>query len=597
MSRRSRTIQANFSRGEVSPRLHGHVDLDLFRSGLARCENFIVLPHGILTRRPGTKYCGGAKNNDKKVRLEPFIYARDDAYCLEIGEFYIRFWREDGLVLDGGSNPYEVTTPYTEAQLFDLSLAQNDDDVYIAHPDHAPQVLHRNDHADWTFGAVSFTQQPTEWVAGNYPRVTGFYQQRLGFSSTPNERKTFWFSRLPTSAGAARLTDFTTGTDDTHALKFRVLAGRENAVEWMVDGRALYVGTSGATRTITGAQIDEPITPSSIRDRKQGQDGGAFIQPVETSTAVLFMGKSGRRLHEFRYALEEDRFVSPDVSEASEHITLGGIVDMAYTQDPNSINWMVRADGQLVGVTYVPDQGVIAFHRHLLGGASSTTLWGFVESVASTPRGSVDTLYIAVRRQINGATVRSIECLEQIHAPSHPDDRQGMFYVDSGGQYSGSAVGTVGGGTHIQGETIDVLADGAAQPQVPVQSDGSFTMQNSKTAGEITFGLPYRAVAETLRPLVDEQTGIAIGRESAIRVAGIDVMDTADIGVGSAPDTTTKVNFRRVGNAFGKAPPLYTGDISEFVDGGFEDNASLAITAEGPVSCTVRALSLEVSTG
>lgn len=600
MTQQARLAQFNFSRGEISPLLQAHVDLEMYRTALGTCENWIPLPHGVLTARPGTRFCGMTKFNDKKCRLERFVFARNDAYCLEIGHLYIRFWRDLGQILDASDNIYEVTTPFTEDQVFDLSIKQNDNDLYFAHQDHAPRLLKRNDHSDWDFSELSFTAKPGEWVAGNYPRVVGFNQQRLGFAGTPKERKTFWFSRMPNSSGAPRFTDFTTGSLDTDALRFS-LTDEENAVEWMAVDRGLAVGTGGSTRIITGATEGGPITTTEISDRKQTGDGVGSLPPLKTSRGLLFMGKSNRRLHQFRYSLEDDGFVSPDISEASEHITRGidgaGIRDLAFTQDPHPIAWLVRGDGQLVGCTYVPEQNVIAWHRHTLGGATDETAWGCAESVAVTPKGAIDVLYIAVKRVIGGVTVRMIECLEQVHRPATQEDREGMFYVDAGGTYSGTPAGTIGGAEHLSGEPVDVLANGAAQPQVVVQGDGSFTMANENQAGAVTFGLPYRSHARTLRPMVDRQTGLALGSKVAIKLAAVDVQDTGALALGSDEADATDINFRQTGDKYGKAPPLRTGDVTEFVEGGFGVDGGLSMVARGPVCSTIRALATEVRMG
>lgn len=596
MTSESRLAQFNFSRGEISPLLHAHVDLEMYKAGLSVCENWLPLPHGVLTARPGTRFCGMTKFNDKKCRLERFVFARNDAYCLEIGDKYIRFWRDGGRILDTQDAIYEVVTPFTEDQVFDLSIKQNDNDMYFAHEAHPPQLLHRNDHADWTFSAISFTAQPSEWVADNYPRVVGFNQQRLCFSSTPNQRKTFWMSRMPDGDSNTRFTDFTVGALDTDALKFS-LTDEDNAVEWMASERGLAVGTSGSTRLISSADTSGAITATSLSDQKQTGDGVSGIAPLKTSRGLLFMGKSNRRLHQFKFSLEEDSYISPDITEASEHITMGGIADAAFTQDPYSIAWMVRNDGQLIGCTFVPEQNVIAWHRHKLGGQTEECAWGCAESVAVTPKGEVDILFILVKRVVNGHTVRMVECMEQHHRPANDQDREGMFYVDAGGTYTGSVTEAIGGADHLIGENLDVLADGAAQPKVAVQSDGSFTMANGNSAAAVTFGLPYRSHARTLRPMTDKVTGVALGRKSSVKLAAVDVQDAASLSIGADEESATDVNFRRTGHAYGKPPPLYTGDVSQFVDGGFNAQSGLSLMAKGPVASTIRALAMEVRTG
>ncbi|HCE23298.1 MAG TPA: hypothetical protein DF282_12430, partial [Hyphomonas sp.] len=61
--------QFGFDGGEVSPKFAGNSDLERYQRSLALCENIIVLPQGILTRRPGTRFIAEVKDSSKRVRL------------------------------------------------------------------------------------------------------------------------------------------------------------------------------------------------------------------------------------------------------------------------------------------------------------------------------------------------------------------------------------------------------------------------------------------------------------------------------------------------------------------------------------------------
>src|SRR2546422_10104068 len=80
-------IQSNFTGGEISPRLFGRVDLAKYQHSLALCKNFRILPHGGLTRRPGTRYVATVKNSaDGPCRLIPFSFSDTQEYVLERSE-------------------------------------------------------------------------------------------------------------------------------------------------------------------------------------------------------------------------------------------------------------------------------------------------------------------------------------------------------------------------------------------------------------------------------------------------------------------------------------------------------------------------------
>lgn len=84
--------QDSFNRGEISPRLHSRASLDLYKSALSRCENFITLPHGGIRKRGATRFVGEVKDSSKQALLIPFIFSKDQAYALELGNLTLRIF-------------------------------------------------------------------------------------------------------------------------------------------------------------------------------------------------------------------------------------------------------------------------------------------------------------------------------------------------------------------------------------------------------------------------------------------------------------------------------------------------------------------------
>jgi len=170
------TTNAHFSSGEIGAVLHGRIDLNFWISGQYLLQNFVVLPSGGATRRPGTFYKATAGNPDKAVRLIPFIFSETQAYVLEFGEDalgagYVRFFYQQGQLASGGV-PYEIVSPFTAAQLPDVKYIQHMDVMYMVHPDVFPQKLSRSGHTSWAFEDVPF-------VAVGEPVFTGAGQDDL----------------------------------------------------------------------------------------------------------------------------------------------------------------------------------------------------------------------------------------------------------------------------------------------------------------------------------------------------------------------------------------------------------------------------------
>lgn len=157
-------IQTSFNAGELSPKLYGRVDFDKYRSAVATSLNGVSLIQGGWLRRPGTMYVAETKDSSKAARLVSFEFSTTQAYILEFGHQYIRFYKDNGQIESGGS-PYEIASPYGSTELDSLQFAQSADVLYIAHPDYAPRKLSRTSHTSWTLTEITFDWPP--FLTGN----------------------------------------------------------------------------------------------------------------------------------------------------------------------------------------------------------------------------------------------------------------------------------------------------------------------------------------------------------------------------------------------------------------------------------------------
>ncbi|WP_175982553.1 hypothetical protein [Caballeronia zhejiangensis] len=152
-----RNLSRSFAAGEITPELFGRVDLDQFQTGLATCRNFITLPHGPAANRPGFAFVLAAKYSASRSRLIPFSYSTTQTMVLEFGVGYIRFHTQGQTLLTAdGTAYYEVATPYTEADLFDLHYVQSADVLTLTHPNYPPKELRRLGASNWTLTNISF---------------------------------------------------------------------------------------------------------------------------------------------------------------------------------------------------------------------------------------------------------------------------------------------------------------------------------------------------------------------------------------------------------------------------------------------------------
>lgn len=202
--------QASFTSGELDPALHARADLQAYRTGLARCLNYLVMPQGGARNRPGLQYVNATLNN-APARLIEFAYNDDDSYLLELTANRMRVYRNGALVLLSGTQPswsngtayvpgdivdhpngvyyscytahtshsgnnrpgsgshwtdywialtddiFEMYHPYNVTEIFELDYEQNGDVLLVTHLNHPVLRMIRADHDHWVPEEITYT--------------------------------------------------------------------------------------------------------------------------------------------------------------------------------------------------------------------------------------------------------------------------------------------------------------------------------------------------------------------------------------------------------------------------------------------------------
>lgn len=576
---RTSQILTNFTGGIFSPRLYGRVDLGKYYNACRYLTNMIVYPHGGASRRFGTVFVTALKDSDDIARLIPFQFNVEQAYILEFGHEYIRFYMNNGQITSGVT-AYEITSPYATSLLADIKYVQDADTMRLVNQSVAPQKLSRTGHTAWTMATSSFTSTPPEWVAGNYPGAIALYEQRSVYAATPNEPQTMWFSR---TGNLDDMSSNVTGTVlDDDALKLTL--DDNNVIRWLLSGRFLHVGTAEAEWIVSSGSSDEAITPTARKARRISKYGSNTMQGMAVANAVLFVQRVGRKLRELIYDYIQDNFGDPpDLTIFAEHITKTGIKAYAFQREPDSILWVVLNDGTLCGFTYNKAQEIMAWHTH--------TTDGDFEDVAVIPVSDHDQVWFIVKRTINGVTKRYVEYL----APDFSDDQSECWFVDCGLRYSGSGATTVTGLDHLEGKTVSVLGDGAVYPDSTVAS-GTITL--SSACSTIIAGLPFTSILEPMDIESKEQEGSSQAKRKKIHQVAIRFYKTlgAKIGGDTASSTVDTIPFRTPSDRMGSPPALFTDDKVVSFPGGWKRYGRIRITQEQPLPMTVLAVEPLVNT-
>lgn len=152
----TRVAQHGFMAGELSPTMYGRPDDSQYGYGVSRAKNFFVRPQGGLRSRPGFEFVSSCKYPNKKVRLIPFVFSSTQTMVLEFGDYYMRVIVQGALLLNSNGTIYEISTPFSEDELFDFHYEQSADIVTITHINHVPMQLKRYGMYDWRFEDLNF---------------------------------------------------------------------------------------------------------------------------------------------------------------------------------------------------------------------------------------------------------------------------------------------------------------------------------------------------------------------------------------------------------------------------------------------------------
>jgi hypothetical protein len=161
-----------------------------------------------------------------------------------------------------------------------------------------------------------------------------------------------------------------------------------------------------------------------------------------------------------------------------------------------------------------------------------------------------------------------------------------------GGGVARKAVAAIGGLDHLEGESIDVLADGVVLADRTVAS-GSVALP--VPASRIHAGYRYVTDLETLSLEAGATDGTAQGKTKRIHHVVLRLFRTRGARVG--PDAAHLEAIDVDTGAPGQTPPpLFSGDVEIAFGGGYTTDATILIRQDQPLPMSVLAIMPRVDT-
>lgn len=425
----------------------------------------------------------------------------------------------------------------------------------------------------WRLGLWSDT---TGW-----PTVVAFREERLWFGSATSQSS----ARLDGSV-IGDYGNFQPGTETSDAITVVIASDKQNKIQWVTALRVLAVGTAGAEHPLLPYSGESTLAPGKVLAIAQTKYGSAAIRPVEVGSSILFAQRFKKELLDWAYNYANDAYGATDLALLSPEILGDGIEEMAYQHAPNRIVWCRRIDGLLVGCTYLPEQKVQPWHRHPLGGD------GFVEGIVAISGATANRLVLQVRRTINGQTRRYVELMTD---PLPLNGSQAdSFYCDCGMTYSGAPTMEISGLDHLEGETVQVLADGGTHPDCVV-TGGKIVLQRATSKAQIGYIFPAR-----LSPMLIDagaREGTAQGKRKIIKEVIVRVLRTLGGKVGRDEDHLEDIlSDRDPAQPMNTPMPLKSVDVLVDFPGNFDTTGDMLFVGDGPFPSTVLAIIPRVET-
>lgn len=432
--------------------------------------------------------------------------------------------------------------------------------------------------------AVGAGNPSTRWATQawttvkRFPDAVTFFRERLVFARD----QTLWFS---VTADFENFAYEISGQVTTDAGFDRTISSdTANTIRWLSPDDILLVGTVGDEWAINKATTSDPFGPDNCEIKRQSKYGSSRVMSQRVGDVTMFVQRAGRKIRAMEFRFERDGFKSDNICAFARHVTKTGIIDMAYQQEPHSILWACRDDGELVACTFDREQDVVAWHRHPISG-------GIVECVECIPApdGERDDLWLIARFTVNGQTKRYIGYLGT--EASSEVDQVDWFYVDFGLSYTGTApTGVISGLGHLEGKEVWVLYDGAWHPNRTV-TGGQITLQYTWTTSKtVHVGLPSPALLETMDIDAGSATGTSQAKVKKPHVVNVRVIESLGLKAGPSESSLEETSFRTPGMPMDQAPPPFTGDLEVEWPADWAKEMRIVIVKSRPMPGTVAAI-------
>lgn len=313
--------------------------------------------------------------------------------------------------------------------------------------------------------------------------------------------------------------------------------GPVETINWLLPLNRLMVGTLSNSAPIAAlkmegnnvlsgrsSSLDEPLTPTNFN--------------LKTASAgALFVQRSRQRLMSLTFNINESDYKPDDMTVAVPELCEAGIVQIAVQYQPDTRVHCVLEDGTVAVMVLDRAENVICWILVETDGA--------VEDVSVLPGDTEDRVYYVVNRDAG-------RFIEKFALQSECRGRPSAYLADAHVAYSGAATTTIGGLSHLNGQTVVVWGWNTVSPFIYTDAEGvahmvgryfgEFTVSGGQITGlsaavtNACVGLAYDARFKSAKQAFAAAMGTPLNQTKKIDHVGLILADTHAQGVQFGPD-------------------------------------------------------------
>lgn len=409
-----------------------------------------------------------------------------------------------------------------------------------------------------------------------YPRCVTLFQDRLVFASSPSYPLNVWISAV------GDYYDFKTEIDDTSddgAISLTLTSQTMNNINSLISKNDLLCFSEGGVWKINSRSSVTGFTAETAYAQQQNFEGSKHLMPLLVSNNFLYVLDLGSTVRDLAYSYNQDSYIGDDITLLSRHLFAEHeVVSWCYAQEPDSLVYVVRDDGVLLTLTYVKDQEVFAWSKHITQGK--------YKSVGSIRGSKYSDVYFIVER--NGKNYI------EVGANRLESNTTNLCFMDCSSVYQGEEATKISGLDYLEGYTVQILADGSEYPEQTVHN-GSINLY--RPAKYVRVGLGYNKSVTTLDLDIPRNDGTGFARKKSVGNVKIQFRDSYGgvVTVDSDDDRhrmldllPTKFNEPLVLQSATKELPINANWIKE---------AKITVSSDRPVPLNVLAIMADIAIG